>query len=192
MARVRTLLAALLALGAGTAGIMVVAAPAQAAAVTATFSKVQDWGSGYEAKMTVTNGTGASVTGWTVAFDLPPGTGVGSYWDALLTSSGNRHTFRNRDYNGTIAAGASTTFGWIGSGSGVPAGCTVNGAPCGGGPAPTTPPPTSAPPTSAPRPPLRRPRHRPPPAPRSPATASCASAGPSCATSRGSRSSCAA
>ncbi|GAA4442222.1 cellulase family glycosylhydrolase [Phytohabitans houttuyneae] len=160
MAKVRILLAALLALGVGATGI-VLAAPAQAAAVTATFSKVQDWGSGYEAKMTITNGTGSTVNGWTVAFDLPAGSGVGSYWDALLTSSGNRHTFRNREYNGTLAAGASTTFGWIGRGSGVPAGCTVNGAPCGGGPAPTTPPPTSVPPTSAP--PTSAPPTTPPP-----------------------------
>ena len=161
MARVRILLAALLALGAGAAGIVVAAGPAQAAAVTATFSKVQDWGSGYEAKMTITNGTGATIAGWTVAFDLPSGSSVGSYWDALLTSSGNRHSFRNREYNGTLAAGASTTFGFIGSGSGVPASCTINNAPCGGGSAPTTPPPTSAPPTSPP--PTSAPPTTPPP-----------------------------
>ncbi|BCB78857.1 cellulase family glycosylhydrolase [Phytohabitans flavus] len=149
MARVRILLATLAALAVGAAGI-VLAGPAQAAAVTATFSKVQDWGSGYEGKMTITNGTGATLTGWTVAFDLPAGTSVGSYWDALLTSSGGRHSFRNREYNGTLAAGASTTFGFIGNGSGVPAGCTINGSACGGGPGPSTPPPSSPPPSSPP------------------------------------------
>ena len=62
-----------------------------------------------------------------------PARRVGSYWDALLTSSGNHHTFANREYNGALAPGASATFGFLGSGSGSPLNCRVNGADCGGG-----------------------------------------------------------
>ena len=69
--------------------------------------KTADWGSGWEGKYTITNGGTAPVTSWRVEFDLPAGTTLGSYWDALLTSSGNHHSFTNREYNGTLAPGAS-------------------------------------------------------------------------------------
>jgi chitinase len=94
---------------------------------------------GWEGRYTVTNGGTTTLDGWAVAFDLPAGTSVGSFWDADLTRSGQRFTFRNRSWNGTLAPGASASFGFIGSGPGAPANCTLNGAPCGGGPAPQTP-----------------------------------------------------
>ncbi len=83
-------------------------------------------------------------------FDLPAGSGVGSYWDALLTTNGQHFTFTNRDYNGSIASGASVSCGFIGSGSGTPANCKLNGGSCAGG---TVPPPTTPPTTSPPPPP---------------------------------------
>jgi len=59
---------------------------------------------------------------------------VGTYWNAILTTASNGHYgFRNREYNGTIAPGASVTFGFIGSGGGSPANCRLNGASCSGG-----------------------------------------------------------
>lgn len=109
------------------------AAPAAAAGETAVFVKTSDWGSGWEGKYTITNGGTATITSWRVEFDLPAGTTPGSFWDALLTSSGNHHTFANREYNGTLAPGASASFGFLASGSGTPQNCKVNGADCGGG-----------------------------------------------------------
>lgn len=84
-----------------------------------------------------------------LAFDLP----AGAYWDALLTSDGQRYTFTNRSWNGTIAPGASVSFGFLGSGSGVPTNCLLNGAACAGGstPPPTTPPPTTPSTTGLPK-----------------------------------------
>jgi len=116
--------------------------PSAAHADTATFTKAQDWGSGYSGQYTVKNTGTTTLNGWTVSFDLPSGTSLGTYWDSLMTSSGSRYTFKNREYNGTLAPGASTTFGFIASGSGSPVNCTLNGAPCGGGqnPGDTTPP----------------------------------------------------
>ncbi|WP_246492058.1 cellulose binding domain-containing protein [Actinomadura alba] len=108
-------------------------AGAQAASATATFAKSADWGSGFEGKYTITNGTNSTITGWRVEFDLASGTTIGTYWDALLTTSGGHYTFTNRDYNGTLAPGASASFGFVASGSASPTGCTLNGAPCGGG-----------------------------------------------------------
>ena len=116
------------------------APPAFAAGETATFVKTSDWGSGWEGRYTVTNGGTTTLNGWAVAFDLPAGTSVGSFWDADMTRSGQRFTFRNKSWNGTLPPGASASFGFIGAGSGTPSNCTLNGAPCGGGgPGPQTP-----------------------------------------------------
>src|SRR5437763_13152541 len=110
-----------------------VVVPAHAAGVlAAAFSKDSDWGSGYQGRYTIANGTAAGISSWKVEFDLPAGTTVGSFWDALVTRSGTHVTAVNRDYNGTVVAGASVSFGFIVSGSGVPSGCTLNGGPCAG------------------------------------------------------------
>ncbi|MEU5551480.1 cellulase family glycosylhydrolase [Micromonospora sp. NPDC047793] len=135
MSRLRTAVSGVLAATLAMAGVLVAAPGAQAA--TADFAKVQEWGGGYEARFTVRNDTATTISSWRVDFDLPAGSTLGSYWDALLTSSGNRHSFTNRTWNGTLAAGASTTFGFIVSGSGTPTNCTVNGGSCRGGNADT-------------------------------------------------------
>ncbi|MEU4162613.1 cellulase family glycosylhydrolase [Actinoplanes sp. NPDC026670] len=123
-----------------TAALALVAvSPAEAAATTATFAKTSDWGSGWQGEYTITNGGTSAITSWKVEFDLPAGTGVGSYWDALLTTSGQHFTFTNRSWNGTIAPGASVKFGFLGTGPAAPTGCKLNGASCTGttGPSPS-------------------------------------------------------
>ncbi|MFG3298588.1 glycosyl hydrolase family 18 protein [Micromonospora chersina] len=129
-----------------------------AGSVTATFTKVQDWGTGHEAKVTVTNGTSASVDAWRIEFDLPAGTTISSFWDADVTSSGNHYVAVKKSWAGPLAAGASFSWGYNGTGAyKAPLNCTVNGASCSDGgttpttaPPTTTPPPTTAPPTTAP------------------------------------------
>lgn len=106
---------------------------AAAPGLTATFTKTQDWGSGFEARFTIANGGPSAVTSWRVEFDLPAGTAVGAYWDALITRTGDHYVATNRNYNGGVAAGASVSFGFTGTGSGAPLNCTVNGSPCAGG-----------------------------------------------------------
>ncbi|MEU1363398.1 cellulose binding domain-containing protein [Micromonospora zamorensis] len=157
----RSLVLSLVAALAATLGAVWVALPAIAAGATASFVKTADWGAGWEGKYTITNGGSSTINGWSLAFDLPSGTTLGSYWDALLTSAGQRHTFTNRSWNGTIAPGASVSFGFLASGSGSPSGCQLNGAACGGGTPPTTPPPTTPPPTTPP--PTTPPPTTPPP-----------------------------
>ncbi|NYH43130.1 chitinase [Micromonospora jinlongensis] len=146
----RSLVLSLVAALAATLGAVWVALPAFAAGATASFVKTADWGAGWEGRYTITNGGSSTINGWSLAFDLPSGTTLGSYWDALLTSAGQRHTFTNRSWNGSIAPGASVSFGFLASGSGSPSGCQLNGAACGGGTPPTTPPPTTPPPTTPP------------------------------------------
>ncbi|MFI1168925.1 cellulose binding domain-containing protein [Streptomyces sp. NPDC020801] len=132
---------ALLAVFAG-ALLLVLAPPAAAASPVAAFSKTSTWDGGYQGAYTITNGGSSTLTGWTVEFDLPSGTTVGSYWDALLTRSGSHYTFKNREYNGSLVPGATATFGWVSSGTGSPANCRLDGASCEGGAGGDTTPPS--------------------------------------------------
>jgi len=120
---------------AALAALAVVPIPASAAPATAAFTKVSDWGSGFEGKFTLVNGTTSPINGWTVSFDLPSGYAISSSWDAVRSNSGQRYTFTNPSWAPTLPPGASTTFGFNGSPgnfSGV-LNCTFNGADCAGG-----------------------------------------------------------
>ncbi|MCM2387323.1 cellulose binding domain-containing protein [Streptomyces albipurpureus] len=104
---------------------------APTAFLTADFSRTSTWEGGYQGRFTIRNSGSAPISGWTVGFDLPANTSVSTHWDSLLTRNGTWYEFRNAGYNGTLAPGASTSFGWVSRGTGLPAYCTVNRAPCG-------------------------------------------------------------
>ncbi|WP_314244067.1 glycosyl hydrolase family 18 protein [Streptomyces kutzneri] len=125
-------------------GLVALAGPAQAAAsATATYTKVSDWGSGFEGKWVVKNTGTTTLSSWTVEWDYPAGTSVTSAWDATVTSSGTHWTAKNLGWNGTLAPGATASFGFNGSGGGAPGGCKINGASCDGGTQPGDTPPTA-------------------------------------------------
>ncbi|MFE9927447.1 glycosyl hydrolase family 18 protein [Streptomyces sp. NPDC005533] len=125
-------------------GLVVLAAPAQAAAAaTATYTKVSDWGTGFEGKWVVKNTGTTTLTSWTVEWDYPAGTSVTSAWDATVTGSGTHWTAKNVGWNGTLAPGASASFGFNGAGGGSPSGCKINGASCDGSTQPGDAPPSS-------------------------------------------------
>lgn len=98
----------------------------------ATFSKVSDWGTGFTGQVVVRAGDATALNGWTVVFDLPAGTSIGSTWEANMTRTGDHYSFVNRSYNGSVPAGGSTTFGFNGAGPGTPLNCTINNTPCDG------------------------------------------------------------
>lgn len=157
--------AVLLAAGGGAAAAVAATTPKAAGTLTATFSKDSDWGTGYQARYTITNTGSAAVSGWQMTFTLPSTAKLGSVWDASVATSGATANVKDRGYNASVAAGASTTFGFIVAGSGVPTSCTINGVSCaGGGRATPTTAPTTKPPTAAPtRPPATKaPASRPP------------------------------
>lgn len=103
------------------AGLVGLASPAHAAdTATATYAKTQDWGTGFEGKWTVKNTGTTAISSWTIEWDFPSGTSVTSAWDADVTSSGNHWTAKNKSYNGSLAAGASVSFGFNGAGRRLP------------------------------------------------------------------------
>ncbi|MET8148563.1 cellulose-binding domain-containing protein [Actinoplanes sp. NPDC049668] len=124
-----------------SAAALVPAAPAAAAtAPVAVFTRVSQWPSGYVGNITVRNDTAAAIDGWRVEFDLAAGTRVTSSYSGVFTRAGDHYTVRNESWNGTIAPGASETFGWVAEGQGTPTGCKLNGVDCAGVPADHTPP----------------------------------------------------
>ncbi|MGK5519004.1 cellulose binding domain-containing protein, partial [Micromonospora sp. URMC 107] len=126
-----------------TAATVPMASAFGAGSVTAGFAKAQDWGTGHETRVTITNGTSAPVSTWRIEFDLPSGTSISSSWDADVTRTGDHYVAVKKSWAGPIAAGAAFSWGYNGTGPyKAPLNCTINGAPCGGG----TPPPTTAPP----------------------------------------------
>ncbi|MFC5785488.1 glycoside hydrolase family 18 chitinase [Streptomyces aureus] len=111
-------------------------AAAAASTATATYAKTQDWGTGFEGKWTVKNTGTTALSSWTVEWDFPAGTKVTSAWDATVTNSADHWTAKNVSWNGSLAPGASVSFGFNGSGPGTPSGCKLNGASCDGGDVP--------------------------------------------------------
>lgn len=85
---------------------------------TATYAIVGQWPGGFQGEVRVTAGTSA-ISAWTVTWTYANGQAVSSHWSAAITSSGSSVTARNVNYNGNVGAGASTTFGFLGSWNGT-------------------------------------------------------------------------
>lgn len=90
-------------------------------ACTATVRAANSWGGGYQGEVTVTAGS-AAINGWTVRLN---GATITQAWSSTLSGS---TTLTNASWNGRLAAGGSTTAGFIASGSssGVTATCTAS------------------------------------------------------------------
>jgi hypothetical protein len=48
---------------------------------------------------------------------LPSGTSIASIWSGIASGSTGSVSVANAAYNGTVAAGSSTSFGYVGNGS---------------------------------------------------------------------------
>ena len=125
-------------------GGIILAGGANASVPAASFS-ASSWSGGYTGTYTITNTTSSAISSWKVVFSLPSGTTITSLWNGTETASGGTYTVANDSWNGTLAAGASTTFGFTANGTGDPVNCTINGNSCGG--TTTTTPPVSPTPT---------------------------------------------
>ncbi|MFF5228048.1 cellulase family glycosylhydrolase [Dactylosporangium sp. NPDC000521] len=85
---------------------------------TAAYAIVGQWPGGFQAEVRVTAGSSA-ISGWTVGWSYANGQTVTNGWSATITSSGAAVTARNVGYNGTVGAGATTSFGFLGSWNGT-------------------------------------------------------------------------
>ncbi|MET8082843.1 cellulose binding domain-containing protein [Micromonospora sp. NPDC005237] len=90
--------------------------PPSGAACTATYRTVNSWSGGFQGEVTVTAGT-AAINGWTVTWNLNNGQSISQVWNGTLSTSGSTATVRNVSYNGSLAPGGTTTFGFLSSGT---------------------------------------------------------------------------
>ncbi|MFI7229585.1 cellulose binding domain-containing protein [Nonomuraea angiospora] len=93
--------------------------PGQGGACTATYRMVNSWSGGFQAEVTVRNNGWAPLNGWTVGMTLAAGQAVTNLCGGVATGSGGAISVRNASYNGTLAAGGTTTFGYVAGGKGA-------------------------------------------------------------------------
>jgi hypothetical protein len=101
--------------------------PSGGGACSATVAVASQWSGGFQDNVTVTAGS-AAIKGWSVKWTFANGETVGQMWSASYAASGSTVTATNVSWNGALAAKASTTFGFTGSGSpaAVTATCTAS------------------------------------------------------------------
>jgi len=113
---------------------------------TATLTMTNSWPGNYQAEVTVTAGA-TPITQWTVAIPLGSSTVSGAWNSTLAAGATGNATASNLAYNGSLAAGGSTGFGFQGTGT-VPASVTCSAGGTGTDPTPDpTPDPTTGAPT---------------------------------------------
>jgi hypothetical protein len=98
------------------------------------YATQSQWAGGFTANVTLTNTGSTAWSTWQVGFTYPGDQKITSSWNTGgLNQSGQRVTATNASYNGTVAPGASTSFGvqgtWTASDA-APASFTVNGTTC--------------------------------------------------------------
>ncbi|KPI11449.1 Cellulose 1,4-beta-cellobiosidase [Actinobacteria bacterium OK074] len=137
MSRTRTALLAALVLVAGASGTAVAATPGDdvgiaAVPCTVAYTVQNQWDTGFTANVTITNNSAAK-SSWAVKWSYAGNQKVTSGWNAKFSQSGTAVTATNETYNGTLATGASTSFGFNGTYSGsnpAPTAFTLDGVAC--------------------------------------------------------------
>jgi len=90
---------------------------------SATFTKTNEWPGGFQGDVRVANTGTNSTTSWNVTLTFANGQRITQVWGGRTTQTASPFTVTNESWNGTIAAGQGTNFGFLGSWSGT------NGAP---------------------------------------------------------------
>jgi endoglucanase len=90
--------------------------PPVTGACSATMAITNSWSGGFQATVTVKAGS-AAIGGWTVGWTLSSGQVITQLWNGAQTVSGSTVTVKNLSWNGSLAAGATTTFGFNANGS---------------------------------------------------------------------------
>jgi hypothetical protein len=93
--------------------------PEPAGACKVTYKVTGQWSGGFQAEVQLTNtGTGAW-NGWSLGWSFADGQKLTQAWNAEAAQSGTAVTARNVGWNGTVAAGASVSFGFTANVSGT-------------------------------------------------------------------------
>ncbi|MCG8366249.1 MAG: glycoside hydrolase family 9 protein [Pseudanabaenales cyanobacterium] len=80
------------------------------------FSVVNDWGSGFQGQIAITNQGNSQMNGWTLEFEFP--NKITQIWNAEIVSrEGDRYVIRDVGWNSEVAPNGEISFGFIGEGS---------------------------------------------------------------------------
>ncbi|WP_428964947.1 DUF6055 domain-containing protein [Micromonospora fluostatini] len=79
---------------------------------TASYAVTGQWQGGFQGEVTVRAGS-APVSGWTVTWTFANGQTITQHWGATVTGTGPTVTAANAAWNGALAAGATTSFGFL-------------------------------------------------------------------------------
>ncbi len=134
---------------AGTSSVTVTVTDTTGAKGTATFTWVistgtgsgachvtytpNQWQGGFTANVTINNTGTSTINSWKLGFTFPGDQKITSAWNGVESQSGEAVTITNEPYNGTIAAGSSTTLGFQGTwtnSDASPTSFSVNGTTC--------------------------------------------------------------
>ncbi|MFZ4774472.1 MAG: glycosyl hydrolase family 18 protein [Terrimicrobiaceae bacterium] len=78
----------------------------------AAFTVTNDWGSGFQATVEVTNTTGKPIADWRVDFTMAPA--ISSIWNASIQARvGQKYTIAAPSWSKTVAAGGKVSFGFV-------------------------------------------------------------------------------
>ncbi|MFG2046591.1 endo-1,4-beta-xylanase [Micromonospora sp. NPDC048935] len=84
---------------------------------SATYRMVNNWSGGFQGEVTVANNGSTTLSGWTVRLTLASGQTIANVWNGINTGTSGTVSVRNAEYNGSLDANASTTFGFLANGS---------------------------------------------------------------------------
>ncbi|MET7476916.1 cellulose-binding domain-containing protein [Streptomyces sp. NPDC005648] len=120
----------------GTSSSTATNAPGDGSSATCkvSYDLVNQWPDGFQATVTVTSDD--ALKGWRVGWTFKEDQRVGQMWDASFVQNGNRVEASAADYNKTVAAGGSLSFGFLASWrskNSPPYDFTLNGQPCAKG-----------------------------------------------------------
>ncbi len=79
---------------------------------SAAYTVTNQWSGGFTANVTVTNTGSAATSGWRVAWTWGGNQQIVSAWNGTESHSGQSETVTNAPYNGSVAPGANTSFGF--------------------------------------------------------------------------------
>ncbi|MEV6206386.1 glycoside hydrolase family 6 protein [Kitasatospora sp. NPDC051914] len=107
--------------------------PPTGTASCAVTYRANSWTGGFTADVSVKNTGTAAIGGWALKWTFSGDQKVTSAWNAKVTQTGTAVTATDLGYNGSLAAGASTAFGFqatYGSANPSPTAFTLNGSTC--------------------------------------------------------------
>ena len=109
------------------------ATPGSGAPCSIDYVVVNQWSSGFNADVTITNTGSNTINGWSVTFTFPGNQSIVNLWNGSYTQNGASVAVTDAGYNGSIPAGGNVSFGFQASYSGSnasPSSFILNGVAC--------------------------------------------------------------